>query len=225
MAPDSPPDSTDPDLRDRVAELEATVQQQQQTIQQLLPSRRRVLQAGGLVAGGGVLGALTADRASGQASGQVGTSSDPVDVEAYDLAVQNQLSSSIDAGGNDLTNVGSVSTDLLQSNRIENPDDSDNIVITQSETLSAGAKAELLPSISKSELAGFLTVRFGNGAGLFLVESSSETTTEVSDPRGNFSTSEGTGSSVNVYYDSSNSRYEIENGFGFSDDVQIVFLS
>jgi len=104
MAPD------DPDLRERVAELEQTVEQQQETIHQLLPSRRRVLQAGGLVAGGGVLGALTADRASAQASGQVGTSSDPVDVEAFDLGVQNQLSSSVDAGGNDLTNVGSLST-------------------------------------------------------------------------------------------------------------------
>jgi len=109
MAPDDPAD--DPDLRARVAELEATVEQQQATIEQLLPTRRRVLQAGGLVAGGGVLGALTADRASAQASGQVGTSSDPVDVEAYNLAVQNQLSSSVDAGGNDINNVGSVNTD------------------------------------------------------------------------------------------------------------------
>jgi hypothetical protein len=70
------------DLRDRVAELEATVEQQQATIQKLLPSRRRVLQAGGLVAGGGVLGALTADRASADVTGQVGTSQDRVDVFA-----------------------------------------------------------------------------------------------------------------------------------------------
>jgi len=103
-------DADDSDLRARVEQLEATVEAQQATIEQLLPSRRRVLQAGGLVAGGGVLGALSADRASAQASGQVGTSSDPVDVEAYDLAVQNELSSSVDAGGNDLTNVGSLKT-------------------------------------------------------------------------------------------------------------------
>jgi len=70
----------DPDLRERVAELEATVETQQATIQQLLPSRRRVLQAGGLLAGGGVLGALTADRASADVTGQVGTQQDRVDV-------------------------------------------------------------------------------------------------------------------------------------------------
>jgi len=60
--------------------LEATVEAQQEAIQQLLPSRRRVLQAGGLLAGGGVLGALTADRASADVVGQVGTSQDRVDV-------------------------------------------------------------------------------------------------------------------------------------------------
>ena len=105
MAPDSPPDSTDPDLRDRVAELEATVEQQQQTIQQLLPSRRRVLQAGGLVAGGGVLGALTADRAAADAAGQVGTTSQPADVVAYSLQ---------DRGGSNmaLENVASGSVTL-----------------------------------------------------------------------------------------------------------------
>lgn len=80
MAPDDPAD--DPDLRERVAELEQTVEQQQETIHQLLPSRRRVLQAGGLVAGGGVLGALSADRASADVVGQVGTSQDRVDVFA-----------------------------------------------------------------------------------------------------------------------------------------------
>jgi len=103
---DAAPDTDDRDIRARVAELEATVAQQQQTIQQLLPSRRRVLQAGGLVAGGGVLGALTADRASAQASGQVGTSSDPVDVEAFDLNVQDGAT----FNGSDISNVGSVST-------------------------------------------------------------------------------------------------------------------
>jgi len=39
-----------------------------------------VLQAGGLLAGGGVLGALSADRASADVTGQVGTQQDRVDV-------------------------------------------------------------------------------------------------------------------------------------------------
>lgn len=119
----------------------------------------------------------------------------------------------------------SLNTDQLQSNRIENPNDSDNIVITQSETLSAGSKAALLPSIAKSEKAGFLTVRFGNGSGLFLVEGNDGDVSAVADPRNSFSTSEGTSTSVNVYWDSSNTRYEVENGFSFSNTIQIVFLS
>lgn len=90
MAQDSPPDSTaDPDdtdtLRERVAELEQTVQQQQQTIQQLLPSRRGVIKAGGLLAGGGLLGAVGSERVAADAEGQVGTLSKPLDVIAWSL--------------------------------------------------------------------------------------------------------------------------------------------
>jgi len=80
---DADPDTDDPDtLRERVADLEATVAAQQQTIRKLLPSRRRVLQAGGVLAGGGALGALSADRASADVVGQVGTDADRVDVFA-----------------------------------------------------------------------------------------------------------------------------------------------
>jgi hypothetical protein len=87
MDSDPPTDDTDTDdtLRERVADLEATVAAQQQTIAKLLPGRRGVLKAGALVGGGGLLGALTADRASADASGQVGTTSDPIDVVAYSL--------------------------------------------------------------------------------------------------------------------------------------------
>jgi hypothetical protein len=86
MDSDPPTDDTDTDtLRERVADLEATVEAQQQTITKLLPGRRGVLKGSALVAGGGLLGALTADRAQAQASGQVGTTSDPIDVIAYSL--------------------------------------------------------------------------------------------------------------------------------------------
>ena len=97
-------DPDDPDLRERVAELEATVEAQQATIQQLLPSRRRVLQAGGLLAGGGVLGALTADRASADVVGQVGTQQDRVDVfggtvDANSVNTKSAAIGSVDGSG------------------------------------------------------------------------------------------------------------------------------
>jgi len=59
-------------------------------------SRRQAI---GLATGALSLGALTgvgAESASAQAAGQVGTSTDPVDVEAYTAAVQNDL---VDASG------------------------------------------------------------------------------------------------------------------------------
>lgn len=75
----------DDDLRARVAELEQRVENQQATISQLLPGRRGVLKGAALLGGGALVGAGTADRASAQAAGQVGTSSDPVDVVAYSV--------------------------------------------------------------------------------------------------------------------------------------------
>lgn len=67
-------------LRDRVRDLEDTVSEQQATIQQLMPSRRQTLAGAGLL-GAGVLGGYQASgTARAQAAGQVGTSSDRVDV-------------------------------------------------------------------------------------------------------------------------------------------------
>jgi hypothetical protein len=112
------PDSGEPDaaaLRDRVAQLEQTVADQQATIESLSSppaSRRGVLAALTGVAGAGALGAYS-QRASAQAAGQVGTQSEPVDVVAWDLTVQNQLAGDLDAGDNSLTNVGAVEAQQL----------------------------------------------------------------------------------------------------------------
>ena len=78
-------DADDPDLRARVEQLEATVQNQQETIRKMLPGRRGVLKGAALVGGGGLVGALSADRVSAQAAGQVGTTSEPIDVVAYSV--------------------------------------------------------------------------------------------------------------------------------------------
>lgn len=100
MAADS-----DSDLRARVEQLEATVQNQQETIRKMLPGRRGVLKGAALVGGGGLVGALSADRVSAQAAGQVGTTSEPIDVIAFSLQ---------DRGGSNmaLENVASGSVTL-----------------------------------------------------------------------------------------------------------------
>ena len=98
-------DADDPDLRARVEQLEATVEAQQETIQQLLPSRRRVLQAGATLGGGALLGSAVSDRVAADAEGQVGTLSKPLDVIAFSLQ---------DRGGSNmaLENVASGSVTL-----------------------------------------------------------------------------------------------------------------
>ena len=80
---------TESDLRERVAELEATVEAQQETITRMLPGRRGVLKAGATLGGGALLGSAVSDRVAADAEGQVGTLSKPVDVFAYSIQDRN----------------------------------------------------------------------------------------------------------------------------------------
>lgn len=102
MTDDSNPD---PD------ELQARIDQLEQTVEQMLPSRRDLLQMGGGAAlGAGLLGATTGGASAGTAStGTIGTTSDPVDLVAEDFT---------DHNGNDVMELpgdGSVSIGQLQN--------------------------------------------------------------------------------------------------------------
>ena len=75
-------------------------------------SRRQLLSIAGGAGGVAALTALGVDPAAAQsAAGQVGTQSSPADVFAFDLDVQGALQRDLDAGGQAIENVGSVSTD------------------------------------------------------------------------------------------------------------------
>ena len=119
--PDSEPDD-DSDLRARVRDLEATVSNQQEIIQKLMPSRRQTIAGLGLLGAGAGVGRLSTERARAQAAGQVGTDDDPVDVKAWDLNVAGQLTSDLDAGGNSVTNVGSMAVEDLDTETVGNQD-------------------------------------------------------------------------------------------------------
>jgi len=91
-------------LRERVRDLEATVAQQQDTIEQLMPSRRAILAGGAGLVGGA---ALTGQASAQSAAGQVGTSSEPVDVEAATVTATDVNTDSVSTkeatiGGNDI---------------------------------------------------------------------------------------------------------------------------
>ena len=131
----------DEDIHDRLERLEATVADQQQTIEQLTEppavGRRGVLAS---LLGAGAVGGLAgygSQSARAQASGpagQVGTGEEPVDVEAWNLTVQNEadgvggvenpLTETLDADGNDVTGVGALEAEKAVA---------DNIVLSQSQ--------------------------------------------------------------------------------------------
>jgi hypothetical protein len=95
-------ESDESDLRERVDQLEATVEQQQATIKKMLPGRRGALKAGGLLAGGGLLGALGSDRAAA-ADGTQDTSAGTIGGagESNDIYLDQLL----DPGGDEILNV------------------------------------------------------------------------------------------------------------------------
>lgn len=135
----------DPDrLRERVRELEQTVDQQSETIASMLPGRRAILSGavGASLGAGGMF--YGSERASAQGGGQVGTSSNPVDVEAYNLNVQGSVSG-IDtlSDGDDFDGQGSSKFSNLQSLGVEDLA-ADNVQVTQT-------------------TAGSLTTRSGDG--------------------------------------------------------------
>jgi len=99
-------------LRERVREQHARIEALEQTVADLqadppTSTRRSILASAAAAAGLGSLGTYGVQQASAQASGpagQVGTASEPVDVQAWDLDVQNGAT----FNGTDVTGVGSL---------------------------------------------------------------------------------------------------------------------
>ncbi len=109
MAPSDsqPPDTDDTaDLRERVAQLEQTVSKQSELLRRVMPSRRDFVKMGG----GAAVGAAGVYAATGGAAGQTGpagqqgTESEPNDMYAWDLDVQNGAT----FNGNPLSGVGAM---------------------------------------------------------------------------------------------------------------------
>ena len=84
----------------------------------ILPRRQFVAALGGTL-GAGALMALGVDEATAQAAGSVGTAEEPVDLNAWDLDVANEVTSDVDMAGNDMTGVGSFSTETLSVDGIQ----------------------------------------------------------------------------------------------------------
>ena len=110
------------DIHDRLEQLEARVADQQQTIEQLTEQpavgRRSVVAS---LLGAGAVGGLAgygSQSARAQASGpagQVGTGEEPVDGFLWDLDVQGQVTSDLPMGGNDVTGVGALDVEQLNT--------------------------------------------------------------------------------------------------------------
>ena len=128
------PDDDAADLRARVQELEQTLADHQATIEQLRDRGvgRRALLAGGAGLVGGA--ALTGQASAQSAAGQVGTSSEPVDVAAASVTAD-----SVDAGSVNTRELGSArhyagaysgtDADVRLDNALTDASDGDTIML------------------------------------------------------------------------------------------------
>jgi len=100
-------DNTEKPSRD---ELEHRVEQLEQTVQQMLPSRRDALKLGGTALAAGALGsAATGSASAGTNSvGTIGSASSPVDAELEDVNPGSVRA--VNLNNNEITNVSSLST-------------------------------------------------------------------------------------------------------------------
>ena len=78
----------------------------------IILSKRQLLAIAGSGLGAGGLAALGISEASAEeAAGQVGTDTEPVDVQAWDLDVANEVTSELPMAGNNLDTVGNIQVD------------------------------------------------------------------------------------------------------------------
>ena len=138
-----------------------------------------------------------------------------------------QLVAALDANGQDINNVGSLSTEqiqIAQTGQIINASDSDNSYGVESQRPSDTEKLELLPDLTTGDKAGLLIARQAASTALLTVTGNANAVNLIADPSGGFDTTEGNGGTMNIYWDSTNSRYELENQVGSSRTVTMTFL-
>jgi hypothetical protein len=143
----------------------------------------------------------------------------------FQLGAGLELGDLIDGGTGDTVYDGSTETlgngtqdaDLnsINTGQIYSRLSSQSTIIPKKTTLSSGEKRQLYPSIDPSNTVGTIMARYSNAPAIFLPVGGGDSVDLLSDPTGNYSVTEGNSGTVNIYYDSSNGRYEIENAKGF----------
>lgn len=68
---------------------------------------------------------------------------------------------------------------------------------------------------------GFALLQNGSGAAMYIINGTAHTTQEVFDPAGIYSPTAGTATSFNIYWSAGNSRYELQNNRGSTQNVRV----
>ena len=116
------------------------------------------------------------------------------------------------------------SIDVGDGNRLRNNQDGDNCIeLTNHSNLSDTGKTQLLAVASDTGKLLVVNRSTGESAEFLLDGINNVVDAKLSDPDSAFSTTEGNAGTTNIYYDGTNSRFEIENQTGSSADYSIHF--
>lgn len=124
------------------------------------------------------------------------------------------------------TNVDTIS--LTEEGTIENANRSDQQIVQQFELLSDNEIAEIFPSLSTADTAGWLliTVEEPNDIteqAMFALKGSRNEVSEALDPDDHFTTTSGNDTTINIYW--SGSQYEIENKDNDQRGINLTLIS
>lgn len=123
-----------------------------------------------------------------------------------------QISATWDREHNDDGTHGTVTVDSLNSAR------------PVSITLANGATASLALLDTPEPFAWVLIKASDNAPAIYVLDGLGHTTYEVSDPAGVYTATAGSASSYNVYWSSTNNRYELENKGGATRTFSLLYL-
>ena len=93
-------------------------------------------------------------------------------------------------------------------------------------TVASGGTAQLLNSAGGSAPAiVFIMNNSDSSAAIYFLRSASHVTMEISDPLNIYSPTAGTANSTNIYWSTTNSRYELQNNRGSSITYTVFYFT
>lgn len=159
-----------------------------------------------------------------------GDSLTPQSIDVGSLSAT-QLAQALNANGNDISNVGQFDSDSLSTVSVDvsgqlkdTSTAQDSHIDIYDRSLADGGKAQLDPNNAKPQSIFYVFDPTSGGAASFATTANANGVDIFQNPASVLTTTEDNDGTINVYYHSGNSRYEINNELGSQQDIALIKL-